>query len=106
MESPRRCTGWYSNLYISDDMAVEMAIDIPASGRLMTADERERMEEHLRIGNEVIGSDSFQFMSRLDQNRFVAEHGAIKDRLEEDDRMRHRHSILESEEMPETMMEL
>jgi len=70
-----------------------MAIDIPTSGRLMTADERERMEEHLRIGNELMESESFQFMSRLDQNRFVAEHGAIKERLEEDDRMRHGHWI-------------
>ena len=83
-----------------------MAINIPASGRLMTADERERMEEHLRFGNEVIESDSFRFMSRLDQNRFVAEHGTIKDRLEEDDRMRHGHSILESEDLTDTMMEL
>jgi hypothetical protein len=61
-----------------------MAVNIPASGRLMTADERERMEEHLRIGNELMESESFRFMSRLDQNRFVAEHGAIKARLEED----------------------
>ena len=67
-----------------------MAVNIPVSGRLMTADERERMEEHLRIGNEVIESDSFQFMSRLDQNRFVAEHGAIKARLKEDDERRER----------------
>jgi len=65
-----------------------MAITIPASGRLLTADERERMQEHLRIGNELIESDSFRFMSRLDQNRFVAEHGVIKARLEEDTRMR------------------
>ena len=54
----------------------------------MTADERQRMEEHLRIGNELIESDSFRFMSRLDQNRFLAEHGAIKERLKEDERMR------------------
>jgi hypothetical protein len=83
-----------------------VSVNIPASGRLMTADERERMEEHLRIGNEVIESDSFQFMSRLDQNRFVAEHGAIKARLEEDDRMRVNHSILESDDAKERMMEL
>ena len=67
-----------------------MSVNIPASGRLMTADERERMQEHLRIGNEVIESDSFRFMSRLDQNRFVAEHGAIKARLEEDDERQER----------------